>query len=616
MFKLSFGKDCKQLFCIATISLILWGCGSTPSTKTPNVTNAIKLGQATQSHDYYADKARQLSGVNQQAYYLLALRAALNSGQLDAADRYLGLLPSISMLNDNHRLELQLLQSLRFAYADDLSLAIITLSPSSSWQVSSSRLVTLYQQRANFLAQNQQPALAANDLIDALSLAQEESLRASLRQTIWQEYQLLTIEELESLLSAATSTEQSGWLALAIIGKNAIRSPESLQQQLMQWGAQYPNHTLSNHIPDRLVAAANVIPYAPKKISIILPLSGRFERIGQAVQNGILSNLMAQNSEQDIQLIDSHDVGAVAAYQQAIASDSEFIIGPLLKNNVEQVATIETTIPTLFLNTPRDNHAAPNQFFFSLDKESEALQGAKYIYQLGKNHPVIVAPDNVRGHQISTLFSQQWQELHEDDFGTDDVEVIFFKKDSELKATIERLFETDKSQKRINTMRYLVGNKMEAETHSRRDIDAIYLVANPKQTSMLMPSVEVTVSAYANQVPVFVGSSGNAYRMTDSGLTHLNQLTISEIPWLLSTDNELSPSKIKQLWPKMTQSQLRLFAMGHDAYGLIERLAQMRLFPEYRLQGLSGQLNLDEQSKIHREMSGAQFQRGRLKKTQ
>ncbi|WP_435275911.1 penicillin-binding protein activator [Psychrobium sp. nBUS_13] len=616
MFKLSFGKDCKQLICIAAISLILWGCGSTPSTKNPKATNAISLGQATQTHDYYADKAIKSSGIQQQAYYLLALRSALNNGQLDAADNYLGLLPSNSMLNDDHRLELQLLQSLRFAYADDLSLAIATLSPSSSWQVSENRLVTLYQQRANFLTQNQQPALAANDLIDALSLAQEESLKATLRQTIWQEYQLLPIEELESLLTTATSIEQSGWLALAIIGKNALQSPESLQQQLMQWGTQYPTHALSNHIPERLVAAANVIPYTPKKISVILPLSGRYERIGQAVQNGILSNLMAQNSEQEIQLIDSHDVGAVAAYQQAIDTESEFIIGPLLKSNVEQVVAIESTIPTLFLNTPRDASAAPNQFFFSLDKESEALQGAKYIYQLGKTHPVVVAPDNVRGHQISALFSQQWQELHEGDFGAEDVEVIFFKKDSELKATIERLFETDKSQKRINTIRYLVGNKMEAETHSRRDIDAVYLVANPKQTSMLMPSVEVTVSAYANQVPVFVGSSGNAYRMTDSGLTHLNQLTISEIPWLLSTDNELSPSKIKRLWPKMKQSQLRLFAMGHDAYGLIERLAQMRLFPEYRLQGLSGQLNLDEQSKIHREMSWAQFQRGRLKKIQ
>lgn len=616
MFKLSYGKGCKQLSCIAAVCLTLWGCGSTPTTNATRTTNVISLGQATQSHEYYANKALQSSGINQQAYRLLALRAALNNGQLEAADSYLGQLPSSAMLSDNHRLELQLLQSLRFAYADDLTLAIATLTPSSSWQITPQRLASLYQQRANFHTQNQAPLLAASDLIKTLSLTQDDDSGATLRQAIWQEYQLISAEDLSTQLTNISDQEESGWLTLAIIGKNALQSPEALQQQLMQWSSDYPNHSASNNLPERLVAAASVVPYAPQKISVILPLTGRYARLGQAVQNGLLSNLMQHSSEQDITLIDSNELGAQAAYQQAIDDEAQFIIGPLLKSNVEQVSAIETEIPTLFLNTPHELTATTNQFYFALDRESEALQGARYIFEQGKEHPVVVAPDNVRGHQISKLFSQQWLELHEGDIEADDVEVIYFKKDSELKATIEKLFETDKSQARINTMRYLVGSKMQAETHSRRDIDAIYLVANPKQTAMLMPSVKVTVSAYASEVPVFVGSGGNAYQITDGGLTHLNQLTVSEIPWLLSTSNELSPSEVQNLWPKMKQSQMRLFAMGHDAYSLIAKLAQMKLFPEYHLEGLSGQLNLDQDSKINRQMAWAQFQRGRLKKIQ
>lgn len=595
---------------------MLWGCGSTPSSSPRLTTNIVTVGQASQSYETYLKLAQQSAGTVRQAYQLLAVRAALNNGQTELADAMLGQLPSSAMLSDDHRLELQLLQSLRFAYADDFPLAIASLTPNSNWQVSPHRLLTLYRQQANFFAQNNQPSQAAKALINALAQSSDLLTQTELRKAIWQEYQRIDIEQLNELATTASNDTERGWLTLASIDKNAMYSPELLQQQLMQWSADYPNHEMSNHLPQRLVDAANVKPYKPQKISIILPLSGRYTRLGQAVQNGFLSHLMTRNSNQEINIIDSNASDGASAYQQAIDEQSDFIIGPLLKNNVEQANKIVSAIPTLFLNTPQDVVPLPNQFYFSMDRESETVQGAHHIYQLGKEHPVIVAPDNARGHQLVKLFTQQWQELQQDPQSTSEVESIYFSKDSELKATIERLFETDKSQKRINQIRYLVGTKMKAETHSRRDIDAIYLIANPKQTSMLMPSVEVTVSAFANQVPVFVGSSGNAYQITDTGLTHLNQLTVSEIPWLLSSSQELTPSYVQSLWPKMKQSQLRLFAMGHDAYGLIERLAQMRLFPEYRLNGLSGTLNLDENGKIYREMSWAQFQRGRLKTIQ
>ena len=156
---------------------------------------------------------------------------------------------------------------------------------------------------------------------------------------------------------------------------------------------------------------------------------------------------------------------------------------------------------------------------------------------------------------------------------------------------------------------------MKSSTRSRRDIDAIYLIANPEQTAMLMPSIEVTVSADSEKVPVFVGSSGNNYRFNDKGITHLNQLNVSEIPWFL-TPSEVSPQTINALWPKINQSQLRLFAMGHDSLELISQLAQMALFPEYSLKGLTGDLSLNDNGQIQRQLSWAKFTQGRLKKTQ
>jgi outer membrane PBP1 activator LpoA protein len=616
VFKLSLGKDSKQISCITFICLILWGCGSTQNTTKSLITNTIVVGKAIDSHDSYLNLSRTASGLNKQAYQLLALRAALIEGQTIEADNLLSHLTSHMMLSDNHQLELQLLKSLRFALLDDLTLAIATLTPNTQWNVSNQRFVTLYKQRANFQIQNEQSTQAITSLVSALLVTFDEDNRTKLRQSIWQEYQLLSLEQLNNTDSTLFTKEQLGWHTLAIISKNSLHSPMLLRQELAQWILVFPSHSAVDNLPKKLIVAANVEPFHPNKITVILPLTGRYARIGQAVQNGLLSNIMLNESQQEIITIDSNEAGAIAAFEQAIVQESDFIIGPLLKENVEQVSQIETSIPTLFLNAPQSINRLANQFYFAMDKESETLQGAHYIYQLGKERPVIVAPDNVSGHQMAQLFAQEWLDLHENEEQVNDVEKIFFTKDSELKKTIEKLFETDKSQARINHVRLLVGNKMKSETRSRRDIDSIYLVANPKQASMLMPSVEVTVSAFASQVPVFVGSSGNTYRINDSGLSHLNQLTVSEIPWFLNTKKTLSPTFVNSLWPKMTQSQLRLFAMGHDAYGLIGQLAQMSLFPEYSLDGFSGKLSVGENGKVERDLSWAQYQRGRLKKIQ
>lgn len=615
MFKLSLSKDCKQISIITLICLIVWGCGSTPTTKKSLLSNQVSVGHATNSYNYYLNLSQRSSGINSQANLLLALRAALKNNKIKIADNLFTQLPATEMLTDDHRLELQLLQSIRLAFDNDFKQAISVLTPNSQWKLSSQRWIAYYDQRAKLLIKNQEPMLAIETLILAEQTATNAEQLINIQDLIWKTYQSLSLELLENIDTYNYSYQQRGWHQLVLLSKTSLNSPEVLTEKLKQWKIDFSSHLAINNLPKQLLMTVNITPFNPQKIAVILPLTGRYARLGEAVQNGLLSHLLTTNSEQEIITLDSNELGGVGAYQQAIELNSEFIIGPLLKSNVAEVSIIETLIPTLFLNTPSDVARLPNQFYFSLDKENEATQGAHYIFQQGRKRPVIVAPDNVKGHQMAKLFQEQWLELHDSDKLAHDIEPIFFANDNELKKSIEQLFETNKSQARINLTRLLVGSKMKSETRSRRDIDAIYLVANPKQTAMLMPSVEVTVSAFANQVPVFVGSSGNAHRFNDSGLTHLNQLNVSEIPWFLTSSN-LSPTVIKKLWPNMSQSQLRFFAMGYDALAIIPQLAHMEYFPEYRRTGLTGDLSLDENGQVQRQLSWAQFQRGRLKKIQ
>lgn len=615
MFKLSFNKDSKQMYGIVLICLTLWGCGSTPTTKKSFKDNIITVGETTQSYEYYINLSRSTSGVNQQAYQLLALRAALQNNRVGIVEQLFEKLAKNTMLTDSHTLELQLLHSLRFASDDNLKEAIKALIPNQQWIVSSKQLAAYYQQQAHFLLQDDKPTLAIESLVKGELAAEDTNQVSEIQSLIWNTYQLLTLEQLNGINSEPYSLEHSGWHELALLFKNSLHSPEGLAAKLEQWKVKFSTHLAVNNLPQQIIEAKNVKPFKPNKIAVILPLTGRYARLGQAVQNGFTSNLLKINNEQEVITFDSNELGGIGAYEQALALNSEFIIGPLLKENVEKVSSIQSLIPTLFLNTPLEINRLSNQFYFSLDKENEAVQGANYIFKLGKKRPVIVAPDNVKGHQMAQLFQEQWLELHTNESDVNNTEPVFFTNNKLLKKTIEQLFETNQSQARINLTRLLVDNKMKSSTRSRRDIDAIYLIANPEQTAMLMPSIEVTVSADSEKVPVFVGSSGNNYRFNDKGITHLNQLNVSEIPWFL-TPSEVSPQTINALWPKINQSQLRLFAMGHDSLELISQLAQMALFPEYSLKGLTGDLSLNDNGQIQRQLSWAKFTQGRLKKTQ
>jgi len=612
--KLSLRKGLKHLSIIALAALVLYGCGSTPKRLDTQKINAIALGNITQSVDQYLVKALNSNGITKQAHQLNALRAALLSNE--AADKLaianlMTTLTQQSMLSDDHKLEWQWLQSISLNQAMQPQQALTILMPQTSWKIPHQRWFSFFQYQASLQHAEHLDIQAISSLIAAQQYATSATDNHQLSLLIWPLISQLDDDELNDVVG--TNSQLKGWKALATLTKASMHSPQVLRQQLTQWAIDHPQHMAVDDLPENLIAAVNIQAYAPQKIALLLPLSGRYARLGEAVQHGIVSNVLAHNSSQQILTFDTQALGAQTAHQQAIEQGAEFIIGPLLKNNVAQVSLLTQSVPTLFLNssiTP----LLDQQYSFSLSKDEEAIQGIEHLYSQGKKHPVIVAPDNAQGHKIARQFNEKWLELNQHNPLVEPIEAFYFGNDSELKSTIERLFETDKSQNRINFMRLLVGVKMKSETRSRRDIDAVYLVANPQQTGMLMPSVEVTVSAFAPQVAVYVGSSGNDSLDSAQNRRHLNQLTVSDMPWFIERPAQLPPLYIKKLWPNIKQSHMRFFAMGHDAYGLIARLAQMQYFEQFTLDGLSGTLSLTAERDIIRKMAWAQYQRGRLVK--
>lgn len=608
---LKFVERNSTLKILPILGLLFWlnGCGVKPVAPPVKVAPAI-LGEAPLTASHYRQQAAASQG-NQQHYWLLmASRAYLNQGQTDEALFLLNQLRP-QLTSDDQLLEFQLLSSMSLSLLGKHQDAVVTLNKDPRWQLSDNRWQQYYQLEAELQFKLEQPIDAAIALMNKGQYVADPEAIKSNHKIIWF---YLSQSNADALINRQSSADDfPGWKSLKLLSDKYAMDPDRLVAELKRWTSNFSSHPAANQLPSNLTLAMTLEPYQPQKIALLLPLSGRFGRSGKALRDGLISSMMARQSQAELLLMDTQALGATQAYQQALAAGAEFVIGPLLKANVEALTQINPTVPMLSLNLPPAlPEPGQQRYFFALDRLSEASQAAERILSQGKHQPAVIAPATPQGQQVSEHFVDQWQQQTSEEPEPSEAQSYFFAKDSKLQDTVEELFEVDQSQARINEMRYLLTNKLKSETRSRRDIDAIYLMASPRQTRLLKPFVDVAVSQFAPSVSVYVSSNGNDNSANQQDNRDINQLNVSEIPWLLNQTQSISPAEVQTLWPDLNQSQLRLYAMGYDAFDLIGKLAQMELFPEYKLNGLSGELRLTAEGTIDRKLNWAQYQRGKL----
>jgi hypothetical protein len=207
-------------------------------------------------------------------------------------------------------------------------------------------------------------------------------------------------------------------------------------------------------------------------------------------------------------------------------------------------------------------------------------------------------------------FASQWQAM-----GYAAPELYQFSAKAELEAIVSNLLELDASQSRIRNVSGLLGSntKLEAEPHSRLDIDAIYLLADPVQTRLFKPYVDVAVNQTAPRLPVYASSRSFSTSLDRNEQRDLNGLTFTEMPWMLGEQSSvLLREQYQQLFSEQDEVLQRLFAMGNDAYQLVARLKQQQYLPALVFSGLTGQLSLDANGSIVRRLSWASYRNNRL----
>jgi len=602
----------KPLFLFAS-SLALTGCGSTPAPVVHKLVNqapvtkvnepeveVVKLEQKLSATDLL-DQAIQSQGLDQQQELLQVAKAHLQQGQIDQA---LAIHQVLEQQGDPLIRQLNLLPwfSALQAKADHLSIQqFVKRFPLSQFRSEDQR--PYLEQQADYWSQRQEPLKAVGCYLQLLQLAPTDQ---AIQLALWNQLGLLTPQQLAGLANAKDKATQ-GWATLLQLHQKLLSDLPALRQALSQWQTDYSNLPALPQLPADIQQLSQVQGYNPATIAVLLPFNSNFRQHAEAIQQGLLA--ASVNHPARLVFVNSEQAPSELK-QQLLDQQVDFVIGPLLKEQIDPLASDPNwTVPTLFLNSrPETIPPAEQKFYFALSVEDEAHQMAQLFQHKGYQQPVLISGGNPISQRMVEQFSRDWQQM------TGKKPETYWVTDmASMESTVKQLLETAASDERIKEIERLAGQDVKAETYSRKDIDAIYLLADPAQTRLLKPFIDVSVAPTAISLPVYASSRSHQKSAELTDKRDLLNLTFTEMPWMLSEQQQQAfRQQYNQLFPQQDETLQRLFAMGFDAFQLIFKLKQQQQFPALQHSGLTGQLRLSADGQIQRQLTLGQYSKTKL----
>ena len=394
-----------------------------------------------------------------------------------------------------------------------------------------------------------------------------------------------------------------GWVQLALLSQPFSADLPGFQQVLPDWQAQYPAHPA---LIEPLIAAwAEWFPTLdmPRQVAILLPKTGRYAPLAQALHQGIMLSLNALPAGQrpSVQLYDTMEGLEIAAlYQQAVADGAEWVIGPLRKQAVTDLAQlVELPVPVLALNQITTGLPIPlNLLMFGLNPEDEAQQAAERIWLDGKRQPVVLVPENAWGQRLLHAFQARWAMLSGEE---DLVSGQYDPKSYDHSQSITKLLLIDQSQQRHSQLQTLLRRTLEFSPRRRLDVDAFFVAVRGAQAQGFAPQLKFHL---AGDLPLYTTSHIWSGQLSKHQLTDMRGIFVPDIPMLVNDD---TLKAVLNPIPDWQLGWVRLYAMGMDALNILPHLDRLRADPTAMWDGQTGLLSLSQTQRLVRRLPWIQL---------
>jgi hypothetical protein len=293
---------------------------------------------------------------------------------------------------------------------------------------------------------------------------------------------------------------------------------------------------------------------AEHHIALILPLrSPVFGRAAEAVQLGFLSAAELQPNELPVRVYSSSDekFEVDALYRQALEQGALAVAGPLTRNGVAALAEMPALpVPTLALNL-LETERTDQLYFFGLPPELEARQAAQWAASNGLLSATVVRTDSALSKRLAQAFEEEWQRTG----GVLWPEIVYEGDPSEIR---------------------LLGGEAGS---------MVFMAAEPDKARLIRPYIFADIPVYTTS-QVFTGNGNNLVNYD------LGEVRFYDMPWVMQPDHP-AVMVYPRAEPPYGMDMERLFALGIDAYRMLQVLYHHNTSNALPLDGVTGKLMLE-----------------------
>lgn len=308
-------------------------------------------------------------------------------------------------------------------------------------------------------------------------------------------------------------------------------------------------------------ATAEPLPAGDEKpaphIALLLPLkSDVFGSAAEAVRQGFLAAAGVEVTNPrslPVRVYGSFDEGSdlMALYLRAVSNGARAVVGPLTRNGVAALAGEKNLpVPTLALNVA-DQAAAPQLYFFGMAVEAEARQAAKLARLDGPHQAVVVVAHSQLAKRLQFAFEEGWIARG---------------------GTVLREIEFD-------------GDPAVFADITAKPDTMVFLAADAATARVIRPYLPNKLPIYATS-QIFLGNNETLINYDLDGIRFV------DMPWLLQPDHAAVMSYPRPGAP-LPIDQERFYALGIDAFRLIQLMLDKELDTALPIDGVSGIIDLD-----------------------
>ncbi len=584
------------------------GMGSLGGSGENRAERLARAGEHAEAAGMYMGLAVDAAGAERDRLTLLAVEQYLDAGDvMRARSAAAGVArpmagPLVPLWSTN--------QAAFYLFAGDPDLALNLLEPLSREPLTRRDRLRVEALRADAWIQKQDPARAVELMMQRETWIDDRRGIEQNRARLWQGLLVSNPTLLRNYAEFSFDPVVKGWLSIGSLAASTGQQGVGWSNGVIRWREQNPGHPANTLLDEFEVPETMLLDY-PRQIALLLPLTGNAASAGKAVQNGFLGAYFATASGlDDRQNLRIYDVnmagGASAAYAAAVEDGAEFVVGPLLKRSVNELANdILVPVPVLTLNyLPDDTLAPPGLYQFALAPEDEAISAAQRALNDGYARGVALVPNNSWGRRLLSSFTTEFEGLGGRllDYRT------YTPGKQDFSNEIENLMGLTGSVRRYQRLRANIGAPVQFDPRRRGDTDFIFLATDAAAGRLLKAQLKFH---YSGDIPVYSTSAVNA--LDGRSNSDMNGIMFADTPWVVDPQPwiEHLPGQFAEYWPE-ERRLARLHAMGYDAYNLIASLYAVRGGVMTEIDGATGKLFLDVNGRVHRRLAWAQFQRGEV----